>query len=219
MKNHSFSNIHSLSKNGKSIGHVAVNPGSGPVEGGTLENATINMHAFLKDCREKGAKVSGELGIVGHGLGDRYVFHLVCDECPEAKFEVQMPGLPLNEVRYMGEEGQNIWDYPRLYVDGDSGVWCYCLITPEDVREKIKGPMQIDFRYTADDVLKNVQGALKNVQGAWNEAKRIMDETHNTDLMNIIMYLNGARMQLECIRDYGLKGSGKGMDDECTCKK
>ena len=39
---------------------------------------------------------------------------------------VAMPGLPLERVRYMGEP-QNIWDFPRLYVDGDSWVWEFAI--------------------------------------------------------------------------------------------
>jgi len=34
-----------------------------------------------------------------------------------------MPGLPLDLVRYTGENGQNIWNFPRLYLDDSSWVW------------------------------------------------------------------------------------------------
>jgi hypothetical protein len=43
------------------------------------------------------------------------------------KAEVLMPGLLLSQVRYTGDGYQNIWDYPRLYVDGDSWVWKYAI--------------------------------------------------------------------------------------------
>jgi hypothetical protein len=41
--------------------------------------------------------------------------------------EIQMPGLPVERVRYMGETGQNIWDFPRLYVDDSSWIWQFAL--------------------------------------------------------------------------------------------
>jgi hypothetical protein len=40
---------------------------------------------------------------------------------------IEMPGLPLDEVRYVDDDEQNIWDFPRLYVDGGSVVWCYAV--------------------------------------------------------------------------------------------
>lgn len=40
---------------------------------------------------------------------------------------VEMPALPLDAVRFLGGAGQNIWDFPRLFVDGSSWVWKYAL--------------------------------------------------------------------------------------------
>jgi hypothetical protein len=42
-----------------------------------------------------------------------------------------MPGLPVEQVRYMGESGQNIWDFPRLYVDDSSWIWEFALSSCE----------------------------------------------------------------------------------------
>ena len=39
-----------------------------------------------------------------------------------------MPGISLEKVRFMGKEDENIWDFPRLYVDDESYVWKYALI-------------------------------------------------------------------------------------------
>jgi hypothetical protein len=48
-------------------------------------------------------------------------------------FEVEMPGLPLRDVRYMpdepGNEGQKAWDFPRLWVDGSSWLWKFAVRT------------------------------------------------------------------------------------------
>ena len=45
----------------------------------------------------------------------------------ERTIEIQMPGLPVDRVRFLDEDGQNIWDFPRLYVDDSSWVWKYAL--------------------------------------------------------------------------------------------
>ena len=49
---------------------------------------------------------------------------------------VEMPGLPLEQVRYMGHEGQNARDYPRLYVDGASWLWEFAVNIVSDFPEE-----------------------------------------------------------------------------------
>lgn len=36
---------------------------------------------------------------------------------------VDVPGLPVERIRYLGLGQQSAWDYPRLYVDGNSWLW------------------------------------------------------------------------------------------------
>lgn len=94
---------------------IIINPGSGPVADATYENAAENMATFAS---EVGADPEIK---VGEDNGDgRWTFTI---SKSGATHEVRMPGLPLEEVRYVGSEGQNIWDFPRLYVDGSSWVW------------------------------------------------------------------------------------------------
>ena len=38
-----------------------------------------------------------------------------------------MPGLPLDQVRFVEDEGQDIWKYPRLFVDGKPWLWKYAV--------------------------------------------------------------------------------------------
>jgi hypothetical protein len=100
---------------------VYSNPGAGPVAHGTLaEDARTNMHALLADVGLDGAtfeyRKPDETG--------RYRF-VVCYAGRVA--EVDMPGTTLEEVRYMHLPGQNIWNYPRLYVNGSSWVWVYAV--------------------------------------------------------------------------------------------
>lgn len=97
---------------------VFVNPGTGPVVGTSAENAEANMRAFVSEI---GADEFG--GPIGEDEG-RYEFEAYGNG---RSVSVEMPGLPLDEVRYVGTEDQNIWDFPRLYVDGSSWVWCYAV--------------------------------------------------------------------------------------------
>lgn len=98
---------------------VVINPGSGPVQRGSRDVSKANIEKFIED-----------LGVTG-----TYVF---LRECPDGRHdykvfakdeshEVSMPAIPLENVRYVGSEGQNIWDFPRLYIDGSSWIWCYAL--------------------------------------------------------------------------------------------
>ena len=89
-----------------------------------------NMHKLVQDVTdaEEGIRQCTllEVGYPIHTEGDgRWTFTVIS---PFGKsVEVEMPGIPLDEVRYLGEEDQNIWNYPRLYVDGSSWLWLYAI--------------------------------------------------------------------------------------------
>mgnify|MGYP001559567311 CR=1 FL=1 len=110
---------------------IIINPGSGPVEGATLENAIENMKHYLTDC----------------GLEKDFRFVHLADKDEDGRFHfivfeddwnrgihhfIDMPGLPLDKVRYVQAKGQNIWNYPRLYIDGSSWVWCFSMLKKDD---------------------------------------------------------------------------------------
>lgn len=97
-----------------------INPGTEPIADAQLMDAVANMDAFLADVNLDGATFE-RLSTRDYGDG-RYCFVV---RYGDAKVEIQMPGMPLARVRYMRDEGQNIWHFPRLYVDGDSWVWFY----------------------------------------------------------------------------------------------
>ena len=99
---------------------VVINPGSGPVSGATYAQALQNMAVFVADS---GLHSLTEL--LKPDLGDgRYRF-FACRG--NTWHEIDMPGLPLSRVRWMAEPGQDIWDFPRLYVDGSSWVWKFAV--------------------------------------------------------------------------------------------
>ena len=107
---------------------ITINPGSGPVHEGTFANAMINIAAFIEDMKI----VSKQPLDIEHSwfsapLNDgRFRFTLLERGYGESCV-VDMPGLPLDQVRFTGDGDQNIRDFPRLYVNGSSWVWCYAL--------------------------------------------------------------------------------------------
>jgi hypothetical protein len=109
---------------------VAINPGSGPVAQASEEEAKKNIEAFAKDLLEKHQVTTIQMvrspkGDYGEG---RFAWKLEIEKGGKKRvIEVQMPGLPLEKVRYMQEADQNIWHFPRLYVDGSSWVWFYAI--------------------------------------------------------------------------------------------
>lgn len=107
---------------------VHINPGSGPVIQATEQNAIDNMTAFVADLKERGIEVHDwdREPAADYGNG-RYAFAVLADEL----VEVQMPGLPLDQVRWLGPD-QDIWQFPRLYVDDSSWIWYFALNTFDD---------------------------------------------------------------------------------------
>ena len=98
--------------------NVVINPGSGPVAESTEELAAENMKQFVVDCNSAWLSFT-RAADRDYGNG-RFAFLLTNGV---RTHEIQMPGIPLEKVRFMGEAAQNIWDFPRMYVDGSSWVW------------------------------------------------------------------------------------------------
>lgn len=104
---------------------VIINPGSGPVDGASFENAQVNIRQFAADLTERGHLVEYERCDQRDGDG-RWAWSVDVDNTDNWQV-VEMPGLPLEQVRWLGAEGQDIWDFPRLYVDGGSWIWFFAL--------------------------------------------------------------------------------------------
>lgn len=101
--------------------NIAINPGSGPVDKASEENAIDNIKHFITDIGKDVDFVRIPEKDYGEG---RFAFLLWYGNFCH---EIQMPGLPLERVRWMDSEGQNIWHFPRLYVDDSSWVWKFAL--------------------------------------------------------------------------------------------
>lgn len=103
---------------------VIINPGTFGMDDTTEENAIVNMDQFIKDCHIDGLSFKREPE-KDYG-GGRYAF-MVSRNGHTRTVEIQMPGRALDKVRYTGAKEQNIWHYPRLYVDGSSWVWKFAV--------------------------------------------------------------------------------------------
>lgn len=99
----------------------AINPGTGPVRGSDEENAEVNIRVFAEDLEIPGVNIHRESE---SDLDGRFGFVL---ELNGKRVSIDMPGIPLENVRFLGLPSQNIWNFPRLYVDGSSWVWMFAL--------------------------------------------------------------------------------------------
>lgn len=137
--------------------NVLINPGSGPVGGEiSWDNAYENITAYIADCEIPMRVVRSE-----HKDDDgRYMFVLRNDEY-DYQIEVEMPGLPLDKVRYVKGDKRNILDFPRLYVDGNSWIWYTALTDKEDIK------------YVLKEREKEVSGQLKKIK---EQIKELEDE-------------------------------------------
>lgn len=109
---------------------LIINPGSGDASAytedpPTLANAWAAMGAFARDVQEAHGVTVEQILIGADGEGGRWPFSMWMADGRE--IEVDMPGLPIERVRWVGGEDQNIWDFPRLYVDGSSWVWKFAV--------------------------------------------------------------------------------------------
>jgi hypothetical protein len=101
-----------------------VNPGTGAIEHSSSITAIGNMKHFLADHDVEDLKFI-RVPELDYGQG-RYAF-LLYKQNGTRYHEIQMPGIPLSTVRFVSNETQNIYDFPRLYVDGSSWLWKYAI--------------------------------------------------------------------------------------------
>lgn len=121
----------------------AINPGSGPAVEASLQHAHENIKVFAKDI----TKV--------HHLTVKDIFRLEDDDDRgyfayaldvekyrlERRLRVDMPGLPLERVRYLGLPGQDAWDYQRLDLDHSSWLWMFAVSLSGPERDEDQSPV------------------------------------------------------------------------------
>lgn len=132
---------------------IMINPGAGRVESGTWEQAYENIKQYIKDCEIPMHIVSARF-IPCEG---RYMFVLDADDF-SYRTEVEMPGLPLNNVRYIDEGKQNPFDFPRLYVDGSSWLWKYAVVTKTKIESYVDEEVE-----ELKDRIEGLQGKIEKM--------------------------------------------------------
>lgn len=128
---------------------VTINPGTGPVPGGTVEDADSNMDVFAADLRDHSLNPTDIARDPDHDHEGRFGYRM---NIGRRELRIEMPGLPIDQVRYVADEGQDIWDFPRLYVDDSSWIWMFAIRACE--------PMKVDRpRGDQDSVLDEISDA------------------------------------------------------------
>lgn len=140
-----------------------VNPGSGPVSEGCWEMAYANIQQFIQDC-EIPMYIKEACMIPDEDSG-RYLFKLDAVDF-SYPLEIEMPGLPLDKVRYMGEEGQNPFRFPRLYVDGASWLWKFAVVTKEEVVNSLRNKIK-----DAEAEIRKLEELIEQVQDGGGTAE------------------------------------------------
>lgn len=112
-----------------------INPGTEDTRDLGFQQAYSNIMKFIEDCEIPlfMQKANGTPEVNG-----RYLFTLGTQLKRDLQWEVEMPSLPLDQVRYIDKEKQNILDFPRLYVDGSSWVWMFATIKKEGIIEHLE---------------------------------------------------------------------------------
>lgn len=137
------------------MAEISINPGSGPVERKvSWENAYENIKQYIEDS-EIPLYIAKSNHIPDEG---RYLFVLRNDEY-DFETEVEMPGLPLEQVRFVKAEGQNVLKFPRLYVDGGSWLWLYGIATKGQIMGMLSE--RIEEKQEEIEKIKTVLSKLK----------------------------------------------------------
>lgn len=124
---------------------VILNPGTGPVADASEANAIACARQLAFDISDPA--IRGDRGPVvlnasferapQHDDGEgRYAFVF---RLGERSATIDIPGRPVERVRYIDQDSQNIWDYPRLYINGSSFVWYYVVAL---LREELNGTIE-----------------------------------------------------------------------------
>lgn len=108
---------------------VVINPGTGDAHsyGRCSERSAVgNMKAFVRDLKVDGATFSARAFKIVDGRWRFRVRH------GRRSVIVDMPGVALYRVRYIGRDCQDIWHFPCLYVDWHSLVWKFAVEAAHD---------------------------------------------------------------------------------------
>lgn len=101
-----------------------LNPGAGPVDEASELAARDAIEALIDDIALEPRPTWARRSKDDYGEG-RFAFAIFWEGREGAVVEIQMPGVPIDRVRYLA--GMNPWQFPRLYVDGSSWLWKFAI--------------------------------------------------------------------------------------------
>jgi len=118
-----------------------INPGAEPIyKGTTIENARENIKQLILDCGFSLDEITIFEVKEKHNWFGRYCFTL--SRIGYCGVEIDMPGLPLEQVRYLGMN-QNIWNFSRLHINGSSFLWKFVVsLAKIDLNIRLNGEME-----------------------------------------------------------------------------
>lgn len=109
-----------------------INSGTEPVPEATLKDATANMDQFVAEIstghqiRRVETKHVPELDYDGR-FGFVASVYLSDTDVPDLALEVRMPGLPLEKVNFGARPEDNLFAFPRLYLNKQSWAWIFAV--------------------------------------------------------------------------------------------
>lgn len=100
------------------------NPGTGPIADTAEAHARANIERFVVELAVEHVTIGYVGECVDEDMRGRWCFEL-------GRYDrtclVDMPGLPIQKVRFVKDHGLSPWGFPRLYVDGSSWLWCIAI--------------------------------------------------------------------------------------------
>lgn len=139
--------------------NIMFNPGSGAVTGKvSWENAYENIKTYISECEIPMRIIESQ-----HEDNEgRYLFVLRNDEY-NYEIEVEMPGLSLDKVRYAKGDNRNVFEFPRLYIDGSSWLWYLAVIRKELIKDTLE--------YKKKEILEELKRINNQIEQLESEGK------------------------------------------------
>ena len=126
------------------MSRIVINTGTGPVEDSNREYASQNIKQFIQDCVDRDIEPDSITlsalppahEIMQKELQEDVLTAAQLRERRDGRYHfllqyeqrtclIAMPGCPLSQVRYLSESGQNVLEFPRLYVGERSSSWLW----------------------------------------------------------------------------------------------
>ena len=101
---------------------VSINVGIGPIDNASVGYSRQNISQLILDA---GFELD-QIGVEKLGDDDKGRFYYKLTHGEKICY-IDMPGIDIALVRYLGDKDQDIRDFPRLYVNGSSWLWLFAV--------------------------------------------------------------------------------------------